>query len=125
MVMTMTVGTFNFNFVFFFLIHIGSDVVLGPPHPISMERTDLGVPIEQAISRQRLRPGSGTLCVRVTTDGPTRVLQVMDINKSNVIIIFLTVTRRTIMHDFRDSTDIFVNSSFLAFCTQNATQNAP
>ena len=49
-----------------------------------MERTDLGVPIEQAISRQRLRPGSGTLCVRVTTDGPTRVLQVMDINKSNV-----------------------------------------
>ena len=125
MVMTMTVGTFNFNFVFFFLIHIGSDVVLGPPHPISMERTDLGVPIEQAISRQRLRPGSGTLCVRVTTDGPTRVLQVMDINKSNVIIIFLTDTRRTIMHDFRDSTDIFVNSSFLAFCTQNATQNAP
>ena len=100
MVMTMTVGTFNFNFVFFFLIHIGSDVVLGPPHPISMERTDLGVPIEQAISRQRLRPGSGTLCVRVTTDGPTRVLQVMDINKSNVIIIvFLTDTRRTIMHE--------------------------
>lgn len=70
-----------------FLNSIGSDVVLGPPHNVIMERTDKGVPIEQAISRQRLRPGSGTLCVRVTTDGPTRVLQILDVNKSNVSIV--------------------------------------
>jgi len=65
--------------------HLGSDVILGPPQPVSIERTPLGIPIEQSISRQRLRPGSGSLCVRVTTDGPTRVLQVIDVNKpSNV-----------------------------------------
>ena len=31
------------------------------------------------MARQRLRPGSGFLGVRVTTDGPTRVLQVTDL----------------------------------------------
>ncbi|XP_058797313.1 intermembrane lipid transfer protein Vps13D isoform X2 [Phymastichus coffea] len=52
-----------------------SEAVLGPQthctHP----------PIEQKVSRQRLRPGSGYLSVRVTTDGPTRVLQVLDIKE--------------------------------------------
>ena len=78
-----------FNDTFF--ISVGSDVVLGPPHNVIMERTDKGVPIEQAISRQRLRPGSGTLCVRVTTDGPTRVLQILDVNKSNVCSVHLLI----------------------------------
>lgn len=39
-----------------------------------------GVPLEQAISRQRLRPGSGVLAVKVDTDGPTRVLQITDVH---------------------------------------------
>lgn len=38
-------------------------------------------PIEQRVSRQKLRPGSGFLSVTVTTDGPTRVLQVLDIKE--------------------------------------------
>lgn len=37
-----------------------------------------GIPAEQAIHWQRLRPGSGCLCVKTITDGPTRVLQVTD-----------------------------------------------
>lgn len=37
-----------------------------------------GVPAEQAIHWQRLRPGSGCLSVKTITDGPTRVLQVTD-----------------------------------------------
>ncbi|XP_029665286.1 LOW QUALITY PROTEIN: vacuolar protein sorting-associated protein 13D-like [Formica exsecta] len=38
-------------------------------------------PIEQRVGRQKLRPGSGFLSIRVTTDGPTRVLQVLDIKE--------------------------------------------
>ena len=37
-----------------------------------------GIPSEQAINWQRLRPGSGCLSVKTITDGPTRVLQVTD-----------------------------------------------
>lgn len=33
------------------------------------------------MGRQKLRPGSGFLSIRVTTDGPTRVLQVLDIKE--------------------------------------------
>ncbi|XP_015598611.1 vacuolar protein sorting-associated protein 13D isoform X2 [Cephus cinctus] len=50
-----------------------SEAALGPQTHISPP------PIEQRVGRQRLRPGSGFLSVRVTTDGPTRVLQVLDI----------------------------------------------
>jgi len=56
-------------------IFVGSEAVLGPQmhgNPPS---------IEQRVGRQKLRPGSGFLSVRVTTDGPTRVLQVLDIKE--------------------------------------------
>lgn len=56
----------------------GSEVVLGPPAPVCYMRMPDGTPIEQAIGWQRLRPGSGCLAVKVTTDGPTRVLQIRD-----------------------------------------------
>ncbi|XP_020712491.2 intermembrane lipid transfer protein Vps13D isoform X3 [Athalia rosae] len=52
-----------------------SEAVLGPQMHISPP------PIEQCVGRQRLRPGSGFLSVRVSTDGPTRVLQVLDIKE--------------------------------------------
>ena len=59
--------------------------MLGPTQPVTLERTSSSdVPIEQAINRQRMRPGSGNLSIRVSTDGPTRVLQVVDINKTGV-----------------------------------------
>ncbi|XP_046414322.1 vacuolar protein sorting-associated protein 13D isoform X1 [Neodiprion fabricii] len=52
-----------------------SEAVLGPQMHVSPP------PIEQCVGRQRLRPGSGFLSVRVSTDGPTRVLQVLDIKE--------------------------------------------
>lgn len=55
--------------------------MLGPALSVCFDRTPEGVPVEQAISRQRLRPGSGFLTVKVTTDGPTRVLQILDVKK--------------------------------------------
>ena len=53
---------------------------------VTHERTSDGIPIEQAICRKRLRPGSGFLSISITTDGPTRVLQIADSkNKVNIL----------------------------------------
>jgi len=61
---------------------VGRDVVLGPNGNLCLSRTESGVPVEQALSRQKLRPGSGFLNIRITTDGPTRVLQVTDMKQT-------------------------------------------
>ncbi|XP_034247458.1 vacuolar protein sorting-associated protein 13D isoform X2 [Thrips palmi] len=63
----------------FFGLRQGCEAVLGPPQPVTHRLTEEGVPLEQAVSRQRLRPGSGFLAVNVLTDGPTRVLEITDI----------------------------------------------
>ena len=66
----------------------GNDLVLGPTQPLVLERTtDGGAPVEQAISRQRMRPGSGSLGLCVSTDGPTRVLQILDIHRQPTLVI--------------------------------------
>ncbi|XP_034948002.1 vacuolar protein sorting-associated protein 13D isoform X2 [Chelonus insularis] len=56
-------------------LYEGSEAVLGP------QTHSNPPPIEQCVGRQRLRPGSGFLSVTVTTDGPTRVLQILDIKE--------------------------------------------
>ena len=61
---------------------VGRDLVLGPTPSICLGRTEAGVPSEQAVSRHKLRPGSGFLSVKVITDGPTRVLQIHDMQQS-------------------------------------------
>ena len=67
-----------------FYVSTGNDLVLGPPQPLIVERTeDSGLPLEQAITRQRMRPGSGSLCLRVTTDGPTRVRHLFQYNEND------------------------------------------
>ncbi|KAL3268817.1 hypothetical protein HHI36_007913 [Cryptolaemus montrouzieri] len=59
-------------------------VVLGLPQSNSRKFTDKGIPIEQAVGRQRLRPGSGFLSVEVSMDGPTRVLVIKDMKEKNL-----------------------------------------
>ncbi|CAL1290806.1 unnamed protein product [Larinioides sclopetarius] len=63
----------------------GTDVVLGPAMPVSFVTLDNGIPIEQAISRKKLRGGSGVLTVKVIPDGPTRVLQITDIKRKQIM----------------------------------------
>lgn len=58
-------------------ISIGGEVVVGPAPVVKGSRH---IPSEILIERQKLRPGSGVLNVKVVTDGPTRVLQITDIN---------------------------------------------
>uniref|UniRef100_A0A0P6FFD1 Vacuolar protein sorting-associated protein 13D n=1 Tax=Daphnia magna TaxID=35525 RepID=A0A0P6FFD1_9CRUS len=62
----------------FYGIRQGNDVVLGPAQSVTYYRLPSGIPAEQAIHWQRLRPGSGCLSVKTIMDGPTRVLQVAD-----------------------------------------------
>ncbi|XP_046815359.1 vacuolar protein sorting-associated protein 13D isoform X1 [Vespa crabro] len=55
--------------------HMWSEAVLGPQTHTNPP------PVEQRVRKQKLRPGSGFLSVKVITDGPTRVLQILDIKE--------------------------------------------
>lgn len=56
--------------------------MLGPSVPSSGSQE---IPKEMAIHREKHQPGSGLLCVKVLNDGPTRVLQITDINQQVVL----------------------------------------
>jgi len=75
----------NYIILFFIIkkifVFLGSEAVLGP------QTNNSSLSAEQRVGRQKLRPGSGFLSIRVTTDGPTRVLQILDI-KERVCITF-------------------------------------
>ncbi|XP_032690797.1 vacuolar protein sorting-associated protein 13D isoform X2 [Odontomachus brunneus] len=64
-------------------LYEGSEAVLGPETPGNLP------PVEQRVGRQKLRPGSGFLTIRVTTDGPTRVLQALDIKERHKMFALL------------------------------------
>ncbi|XP_039294739.1 vacuolar protein sorting-associated protein 13D isoform X2 [Nilaparvata lugens] len=64
-----------------------SEVVLGPPQPECFRTTEQGIPLEQAVSRHRLRPGSGFLKIKIDTDGPTRVVQIYDVKEKRTYSI--------------------------------------
>lgn len=63
------------------LFSTGNEIVLGPPQSVVFVRTDSGIPVEQAIAPQKLRAGSGRLELFIDTDGPTRVLRVVDVGR--------------------------------------------
>ncbi|KAJ8370962.1 hypothetical protein SKAU_G00109900 [Synaphobranchus kaupii] len=56
----------------------GVEVVLGPDSGV-LELTP-----EQQFINQKMRPGSGVLSVQVLPDGPTRVLQISDLNQRRI-----------------------------------------
>lgn len=68
----------------FLFIPEGNRAVLGLPGPSGPHVLPNGVPIEHAVSTQTLRPGSGFLNVTVITDGPTRVIKIMDVKQQVV-----------------------------------------
>uniref|UniRef100_A0A4W3GI10 Vacuolar protein sorting 13 homolog D n=1 Tax=Callorhinchus milii TaxID=7868 RepID=A0A4W3GI10_CALMI len=59
-------------------LYDGAEVVLGPEPSAGLLEP---VPAEQQFSNQKLRPGSGVLALRVIPDGPTRVLQITDLQQ--------------------------------------------
>lgn len=63
-------------------LHAGGEAVLGSasfqPSP---RAATVEVSPEMAVDRQKSQEGSGVLCVKVITDGPTRVLQITDVTQ--------------------------------------------
>lgn len=59
----------------------GGEAMLAPTVPNVKTKMDL--PLEMMVGRQKMRPGSDFLSVKVVTDGPTRVLQIMDVTHQN------------------------------------------
>lgn len=57
----------------------GNIAVLGPTQSVCYLKMDDGIPFEQSIFTQKMRKGSGMLTVQVLSDGPTRVLQILDV----------------------------------------------
>ena len=60
----------------FFKLRLGSEAVLGMIAKDTKIMNTKGVPFEQAIERQKLRPGSGCLAVEFKMDGPIKTLQI-------------------------------------------------
>ena len=62
-------------------MHAGGEAVLGSALFQSSARAVTEVLPEMAVDRQKSQEGSGVLCVKVITDGPTRVLQITDVTQ--------------------------------------------
>lgn len=67
----------------FFGLCENSEAVLGMIVSDTHAITEQLVPLEQAIERQKLRPGSGFLSVAVSMDGPIKTIQIKDIKSLN------------------------------------------
>lgn len=84
----------------FFNLRPGSDAVLGmivSPTPTYMY-SDSFVPVEQAIERQKLRPGSGFLSIVVSMDGPIKTIQIKDIKSLSTASLTLDPTWKHVSH---------------------------
>jgi len=63
-------------------MHLGGEAVLGSAaFQPSARAAAVEVSPEMAVDRQKSQEGSGVLCVKVITDGPTRVLQITDVTQ--------------------------------------------
>lgn len=73
----------------FYGLRPGVDAVLGMIVTEAKSLNRLGVPFEQAIERQKLRPGSGCLSVRFMMDGPIKTIEIKDVKSmTNVSLEF-------------------------------------
>lgn len=83
----------------FFGLSANSDAVLGMIVSDTHVITESLVPLEQAIERQKLRPGSGYLSVAVSMDGPIKTIQIKDIKSlSTSILLSLDPTWQHVSH---------------------------
>jgi len=74
--------------------------VLGPASYQSSSRAAaVEVAPEMAVDRQKSQEGSGVLCVKVMTDGPTRVLQITDVTQQVCTVLSLNLHRTQLVCD--------------------------
>uniref|UniRef100_A0A336MDN8 CSON015545 protein n=1 Tax=Culicoides sonorensis TaxID=179676 RepID=A0A336MDN8_CULSO len=65
----------------FYGLRPGVDACLGMIVCDSKVFNNMGVPFEQAIERQKLRPGSGCLSVKFKMDGPIKTIEIKDVKQ--------------------------------------------
>lgn len=97
----------------FFNLRPGSDAVLGmivSPTPTYMHTESL-VPVEQAIERQKLRPGSGFLSIVVSMDGPIKTIQIKDIKSLATASLSLDPTWKHVSHLLPHASEIPNNNN--------------
>lgn len=82
----------------FFGLKNGSDAVLGLIVRETKAINNVGVPFEQAIERQKLRPGSGCLEVSFRMDGPIKTLQIKDIKQRSDLSLAVDPHWRHVSH---------------------------
>lgn len=83
----------------FFGLNANSDAVLGMIVSDTHVITESLVPLEQAIERQKLRPGSGFLSVAVSMDGPIKTIQIKDIKSlTTSVLLSLDPTWQHVSH---------------------------
>ncbi|XP_058059682.1 intermembrane lipid transfer protein Vps13D [Anopheles bellator] len=84
----------------FFGLHAGSEAVLGMCVADTKVLTACGVPFEQAIERQKLRPGSGCLSVAYRMDGPIKSIQIRDVKAGDIGGLSLDASWKHVSHIF-------------------------
>lgn len=91
----------------FFSLCQNTDAVLGMIVSDTHVITESLVPLEQAIERQKLRPGSGFLSVSVSMDGPIKTIQIKDIKSLNTsALLSLDPTWQHVSHLLPHITDM-------------------
>lgn len=90
----------------FFGLRNGSEAVLGMVVRDTKVINNVGVPFEQAIERQKLRPGSGCLSLQFRMDGPIKTLQVKDIKFQSDQVLAVDPCWRHVSHILPNRNDV-------------------
>uniref|UniRef100_A0A2M4A0B1 Putative vacuolar protein n=1 Tax=Anopheles triannulatus TaxID=58253 RepID=A0A2M4A0B1_9DIPT len=90
----------------------GSEAVLGMCVSDTKVVTKCGVPFEQAIERQKLRPGSGCLSVAYRMDGPIKSIQIRDVKAGSIGPLTLDASWKHVSHIFANESSTDHHGSF-------------
>lgn len=82
----------------FFGLHANSDAVLGRIVSDTRMINESLVPLEQAVEKQKLRPGSGFLSVAISMDGPIKTIQIKDVKSMATSALTFDPTWRHVSH---------------------------
>ncbi|KAL7019068.1 hypothetical protein ACKWTF_011000 [Chironomus riparius] len=82
----------------FFGLRNGTDAVLALIVRDTKIINSYGVPFEQAIERQKMRPGSGYLSINFRMDGPIKTLQIKDVKFKNDLTLAVDPHWRHVSH---------------------------
>ncbi|XP_062546775.1 intermembrane lipid transfer protein Vps13D [Armigeres subalbatus] len=87
-----------------FGLQIGSDAVLGMCVSETKALNRFGVAYDQAIERQKLRPGSGLLAVRNSMDGPIKCIEIKDVKNLSGGPLMLDASWKHVSHILHERT---------------------